>query len=62
MEREATTRLAAVEEISVDAAVATVLSGPDGIFPIKDHRTALRAFFAGKKVFLLYSWVTLPGV
>lgn len=44
----------ATKEISVDTAVAVVLSELDGIFALKDEqRTAQKAFLGGEGVFSL---------
>lgn len=46
--------VAAAKWISVDAAVAAVSSEQDGIFPLKEQRTALKAFLSRKGVFFLF--------
>lgn len=46
--------VAAAKWISDDAAVAAVSSEQDGIFTLKEQRTALKAFLSRKDVFVLF--------
>lgn len=48
--------MAAAPEISVDVALAVVISEPDGIFTLKkENKTALEAFLGGRHVFIAAS-------
>lgn len=52
---------AAVKEMSVEAAVAAVLSEMDGIWALKDEqRTEMQAFLGGKLTLTKVCWTLWP--